>query len=71
MIKSFIYRDYVGRVDYPPDDFNDVTAMKPVKLVIDEIFKNFNENGVNVPEKLSGSSGQIIWEAEYIQLNYA
>lgn len=71
MTRTFIYRDYVGKVDYPPDDFNDTTAMKPVKLVIDEIFKNFNDNGVNVPEKITGQSGLIVWEAEYIQMNYA
>ena len=66
-----MYKDYAGEVKYPPDDFNDVTALKPVKITIDAIFKSYNESGVKLPLKISGQNGQIIWEAEYIQVQYA
>ena len=71
MTRSFIYKDYAGEVKFPPDDFTELSALKPVKATIDAIFKSYNESNVKLPLRISGESGQIIWEAEYIQVSYA
>lgn len=66
MNKTFIYRDYVGEVKYPPDDYDDISCMRPIKVAIDRIIKSYNSEKVTPPKEISGEEGQIVWQAEYI-----
>lgn len=66
MTITFLYRGYGGEVTFPPDDFNETTAMKIVKKSIDSTVKSFTENKQVLPKELFGEEGQVSWKADYL-----